>query len=95
MKPELARGEITVIGATTNEEYRKFIETDQAFARRFDVLNVSEPDEEAAEKMLHRLAPKFQQHHQLKIDNDAIRDCVRLSKRYLKDRRCPTLQLIC
>jgi ATP-dependent Clp protease ATP-binding subunit ClpA len=66
LKPELARGEITVIGATTNDEYRKFIEPDQAFTRRFEVLNVSEPGEEAAEKMLNRLAPKFEEHHQLK-----------------------------
>jgi ATP-dependent Clp protease ATP-binding subunit ClpB len=93
LKPELARGEITVIGATTSEEYRKFIESDQAFSRRFEVLQVSEPDEEAAEKMLHRLAPKFEQHHLLKIDKDAIRDCVRLSKRYLKDRRLPDVAI--
>lgn len=93
LKPELARGEITVIGATTNDEYRKFIEPDQAFTRRFEVLNVSEPGEEAAEKMLNRLAPKFEEHHQLKIDKDAIRDCVRLSKRYLKDRRLPDVAI--
>lgn len=89
LKPELARGEITVIGATTNDEYRKFIEPDQAFTRRFEVLSVAEPDEVAAERMLNRLAPKFSEHHQLKIDNEAIRECVRLSKRYLKDRRLP------
>ncbi len=89
LKPELARGEITVIGATTNDEYRKFIEPDQAFTRRFEVLTVTEPTEVAAEKMLHRLAPKFAEHHQLTIDNDAIKECVRLSKRYLKDRRLP------
>jgi len=89
LKPELARGEITVIGATTNDEYRKFIEPDQAFTRRFEVLNVPEPDLEAAEKMVSRLAIKFEEHHQLKIEKDAIRESVRLSKRYLKDRRLP------
>jgi ATP-dependent Clp protease ATP-binding subunit ClpB len=89
LKPELARGEITVIGATTNDEYRKNIEPDQAFTRRFEVLNVPEPDVEAAEKMLNRLASKFEEHHQLKIDKEAIKECVRLSKRYLKDRRLP------
>ena len=93
LKPELARGEITVIGATTSDEYRKFIESDQAFTRRFEVLHVQEPDEESAEKMLSRLAPKFEEHHQLKIDKDAIRDCVRLSKRYLKDRRLPDVAI--
>lgn len=89
LKPELARGEITVIGATTNDEYRKFIEPDQAFTRRFEVLSVSEPDVDAAEKMLLRLVPKFEAHHQLKVDKEAIKECVRLSKRYLKDRRLP------
>lgn len=89
LKPELARGEITVIGATTTEEYRKFIEADQAFSRRFEVLSVQEPDEVTAEKMLTKLAPKFEEHHHLKIEKDALRECVRLSKRYLKDRRLP------
>jgi ATP-dependent Clp protease ATP-binding subunit ClpB len=89
LKPELARGEITVIGATTVDEYRKFIEPDQAFTRRFEVLAVGEPDETAAKKMLERLAPRFAEHHQLSIDSEAITECVRLSKRYLKDRRLP------
>jgi len=89
LKPELARGEITVIGATTNDEYRKLIEPDQAFTRRFEVLNVPEPDTETAIKMLHCLAPKFESHHQLKIEKDAVAECVRLSKRYIKDRRLP------
>ncbi len=93
LKPELARGEITVIGATTNEEYRKFIEADQAFTRRFEVLAITEPDEETAEKMLAKLAPKFEAHHNLKIEKDAIKDCVRLSKRYLKDRRLPDVAI--
>ena len=89
LKPELARGEITVIGATTNDEYRKFIEPDQAFTRRFEVLSVAEPDAEAAEKMLLRLAPKFSEHHQLSVEKDAVQECVRLAKRYLKDRKLP------
>jgi ATP-dependent Clp protease ATP-binding subunit ClpA len=93
LKPELARGEITVIGATTNDEYRKFIETDQAFVRRFDTLQVPEPDEVSAEKMLCRLAPKFEAHHQLSIDKDAIGDCVRLSRRYLKGRKLPDVAI--
>jgi ATP-dependent Clp protease ATP-binding subunit ClpA len=89
LKPELARGEITVIGATTTDEYRKFIEPDQAFTRRFEVLNVNEPDELTAEKMVSRLAPKFSEHHNLRIDKEAITESVRLAKRYLKDRRLP------
>ena len=93
LKPELARGDITVIGATTNDEYRKFIEPDQAFTRRFEVLQVPEPGEEASVKMLEKLAPKFEAHHQLKINKDAIKDCVRLAKRYLKDRRLPDVAI--
>ncbi|CAN5898937.1 ATP-dependent Clp protease ATP-binding subunit [soil metagenome] len=89
LKPELARGEITVIGATTNDEYRKIIEPDQAFTRRFEVLAVAEPDSETAVKMLQCLAGKFEDHHQLKIENGSIAECVRLSKRYIKDRRLP------
>ena len=93
LKPELARGEITVIGATTNDEYRKYIESDQAFTRRFEVLNVDEPDVVAAEKMLTKLSPHFEKHHQLKIDPDAIKESVRLSKRYLRDRRLPDVAI--
>ncbi|HTE02128.1 MAG TPA: ATP-dependent Clp protease ATP-binding subunit [Mucilaginibacter sp.] len=89
LKPELARGAITVIGATTNDEYRKFIEPDQAFTRRFEVLNVPEPSIESAVKMLDRLASKFEVHHKITIDKNAIVECVRLSKRYIKDRRLP------
>jgi ATP-dependent Clp protease ATP-binding subunit ClpA len=89
LKPELARGEITVIGATTNDEYRKNIEPDQAFTRRFEVLSVAEPDTESAIKMLQCLASKFEDHHQLKIEKDAVNECVRLAKRYIKDRRLP------
>ncbi|MEO9003641.1 MAG: ATP-dependent Clp protease ATP-binding subunit [Ginsengibacter sp.] len=89
LKPELARGEITVIGATTNDEYRKLIEPDQAFTRRFEVLSVAEPDEDTALKMVSCLASKFEDHHKLKIEKDAIKECVRLSKRYIKDRRLP------
>lgn len=89
LKPELARGEITLIGATTNDEYRKLIEPDSAFSRRFEVLNVPEPNSEAAVKMLQRLTSKFEDHHKLKIDRDAIGECVRLAKRYIKDRRLP------
>ncbi len=89
LKPELARGEITVIGATTNDEYRKLIEPDQAFTRRFEVLNVPEPDIPTAVKMVERLASKFEKHHNLIIEKEAIKECVKLSKRYIKDRRLP------
>lgn len=89
LKPELARGEITVIGATTIDEYRKIIEPEQAFSRRFEVLQVNEPTEAAAIKMLEKLTEQYEEHHQLKIHPEAIPECVRLAKRYMKDRRLP------
>jgi ATP-dependent Clp protease ATP-binding subunit ClpB len=89
LKPELARGEITVIGATTIDEYRKIIEPDQAFSRRFEVLQVNEPDTASAIKMLKRLIPRYEEHHNLKVDANAAEECVRLAQRYLKDKRLP------
>lgn len=89
LKPELARGEITVIGATTLDEYRKVIEPEQAFSRRFETLKVDEPDIKTASKMLKSVASLYEDHHQLKLEDDVIIECVRLSKRYLKDRRLP------
>ncbi len=89
LKPELARGELTVIGATTLDEYRKYIEADEAFSRRFEVLRVEEPDVETAIRMLQHLVPFYEKHHQLKVTEDAVAEAVRLSKRYIKDRRLP------
>ncbi|NHA07692.1 ATP-dependent Clp protease ATP-binding subunit [Mucilaginibacter sp. HC2] len=89
LKPELARGEITVIGATTIDEYRKVIEPEQAFSRRFEVLQVNEPDTATAIKMLKKLVPRYEVHHNLKVDANAAEECVRLAQRYLKDRRLP------
>ncbi|MGB0931799.1 MAG: ATP-dependent Clp protease ATP-binding subunit [Chitinophagales bacterium] len=89
LKPELARGEITVIGATTNQEYREFIETDDAFKRRFEVLKVDEPNEIATYRMLQVLLPRYEEHHQIPIEEQAIVDCVRLAKRYIKEKRLP------
>ncbi|MFC4212421.1 ATP-dependent Clp protease ATP-binding subunit [Pedobacter lithocola] len=89
LKPELARGEITVIGATTVDEYRKIIEPEQAFSRRFEVLHIDEPNEQSTIKMLQQLSGKYEAHHQLNVEGDALVDCVRLAKRYLKDRRLP------
>jgi ATP-dependent Clp protease ATP-binding subunit ClpB len=89
LKPELARGEITVIGATTLDEYRKLIEPEQAFSRRFEVIRVDEPDMATAAKMLHKLAEAFENHHKLKIEKDVLTECARLAKRYVKDRRLP------
>ena len=89
LKPELARGEITVIGATTQDEYRKIIEPEQAFSRRFEVLKVEEPDIVTATKMLNSLVGYYEEHHKLKVDKDVLEDSVRLAKRYVKERRLP------
>lgn len=89
LKPELARGELTIIGATTLDEYRKIIEPEQAFSRRFELVKVDEPDIVTATKMLQVLLPAFEEHHSLKIEKDVAEECVRLSKRYIKDRRLP------
>lgn len=89
LKPELARGAITVIGATTNEEYRKFIEGDEAFNRRFEKLNIEEPNEEAAVRMLRAIQPKYEEHHKLKMERDAVAQCVVLAKRFLRERSLP------
>ena len=89
LKPELARGEITVIGATTLDEYRKIIEPEQAFSRRFEVLKVEEPDIVTATKMIQTLLPSYEKHHQLTVEKSVVEETVRLSKRYVKDRRLP------
>ncbi|WP_291911116.1 ATP-dependent Clp protease ATP-binding subunit [Chitinophaga sp. CB10] len=89
LKPELARGEITVIGATTIEEYRKIIEPEKAFSRRFEVVQVAEPDAATAAKMLHCQLERYETHHQLKVQEGTVEECVRLAKRYMKDRRLP------
>jgi ATP-dependent Clp protease ATP-binding subunit ClpA len=89
LKPELARGEITVIGATTLDEYRKHIETDEAFNRRFELLVVEEPPAEICFHMLKAIMPYYEKHHAISIPDDTIKETIRLSKRYVKDRRLP------
>ncbi len=89
LKPELARGEVTVIGATTQDEYREFIEADEAFNRRFELIKVEEPDEVTAVRMLQTLLPHYEEHHQTPVHVEALRASVQFSKRYMKDRRLP------
>ncbi len=89
LKPELARGEITVIGATTNDEYRKFIEPEEAFNRRFENILLEEPDEDTAYRMIKHIIPVYKQHHGIDITEEALRESVQLAKRYLKGRRLP------
>lgn len=89
LKPLLARGEIQVIGATTTNEYRKYIEKDAALERRFSPVTVEEPSEEDAIKILEGLRDKYEAHHNVKITDDAIKAAVDLSIRYVNDRYLP------
>ena len=89
LKPSLARGEIQHIGATTINEYRKYIEKDAALERRFQPVKVEEPDEEAAIKMLYGLRDKYEAHHNVKISDEAIEAAVKMSSRYITDRFLP------
>lgn len=89
LKPELSRGELTVIGATTVDEYRKVIEPDHAFSRRFEVIQINEPDIKSAIQMLHSVLEQYVAYHQVKISDEAVAECVRFAKRYVKDRRLP------
>lgn len=89
LKPELARGELTVIGATTQYEYQKYIEKDSAFSRRFSRLPIAEPSQALAATMLAGLMPKYEAFHELKVDSDAIPLAVSLAKRYVGDKFLP------
>ncbi len=89
LKPSLARGEIQLIGATTLEEYRKHIEKDAALERRFQPVKVEEPTEEEAVDILMGLKSRYEEHHSVKITDEAVKAAVRLSKRYINDRFLP------
>lgn len=89
LKPELARGAVTIIGATTLDEYRKHIERDEAFARRFEVLQVNEPDAATAFRMMKTVMPLYESHHRITVPDETLHESVRLAKRYIKDRKLP------
>ena len=89
LKPSLARGELQLIGATTIEEYRKYIEKDSALERRFQPVTVDEPDEEASIAILNGLKGKYEEHHRVTITGEAIEAAVKLSARYINDRFLP------
>ncbi len=89
LKPSLARGEIQLIGATTIDEYRKYIEKDAALERRFQPVMVDEPSEEETIKILKGLRDRYEKHHGVKISEDALVAAVRMSSRYLNDRFLP------
>ena len=89
LKPSLARGELQLIGATTIVEYRKYIEKDAALERRFQPVNVEEPTEEEAIRILEGVKGKYEEHHQVSITSEAVEAAVRLSARYINDRNLP------
>ena len=89
LKPLLARGEIQLVGATTLEEYRKYIEKDAALERRFSPVNVFEPTEQDTIKILQGIRDKYEAHHNVKITDDAIEAAVKMSVRYINDRFLP------
>ncbi len=89
LKPSLARGEIQLIGATTIDEYRKYIEKDAALERRFQPVNVEEPSEEETLEILKGLRDSYEEHHKVTITDDALKAAVKLSARYINDRFLP------
>jgi len=89
LKPALARGEMQVIGATTLDEYRKYIEKDAALERRFQPVMVEEPSEDEAIAILYGIKDKYEAHHGVQIKDDAVEACVKLASRYITDRFLP------
>jgi ATP-dependent Clp protease ATP-binding subunit ClpC len=89
LKPALAHGELQCIGATTIDEYRKFIEKDKALERRLQPVFVEEPDTETTIEILRGLRPRYEAHHKIKISDEALAAAVRLSQRYISDRQLP------
>ena len=89
LKPALARGDLRSIGATTLDEYQKYFEKDKALERRFQIVMVDEPDEESAIAILRGLKEKYENHHKVRIKDDAIIAAVQLSQRYISDRFLP------
>ncbi|MDP7109396.1 MAG: ATP-dependent Clp protease ATP-binding subunit, partial [Dehalococcoidales bacterium] len=89
LKPALAHGELQCIGATTMDEYRKFIEKDKALERRLQPIFVGEPSIESTIEMLRGLRPRYEAHHKIKIGDEALESAARLSHRYITDRHLP------
>ncbi|MCI8517577.1 MAG: ATP-dependent Clp protease ATP-binding subunit [Hungatella sp.] len=89
LKPSLARGELQLIGATTIEEYRKYIEKDSALERRFQPVTVEEPSEDETYEILKGLRGRYEEHHKVRITDEALKAAVKLSARYINDRFLP------
>jgi ATP-dependent Clp protease ATP-binding subunit ClpB len=89
IKSELSKGDITFIGATTTEKYRKTLGKDDALSRRFETLEIIEPSQDLAFRMIHNVIENYQSHHDFMIDEEGIKEAIRLSKRYLKEKSLP------
>lgn len=89
LKPELSRGNLTMLGTTSVDKYSKFIETDESFNRQFELVKIEEPDEKQALRMIKEVIPSFESHHKIKADHEVCAEAIRLSKRYLKERSLP------
>ena len=89
LKPALGRGDLQVVGATTTEEYRRYIEKDAALERRFQPVTICEPTADSTMEILRGLRPRYERHHRLTITDDALSAAISLSTRYLPDRRLP------
>ena len=89
IKSELSKGDITFIGATTTEKFRKSLGKDDALSRRFETLEVTEPTQELALRMIKNVISHYQTHHDFSIDEDGLKESIRLSKRYLKEKSLP------
>ena len=89
LKPALARGELRTVAATTWAEYKRYFEKDPALTRRFQVVKIEEPDEEMGIKIMRAVAAKLEQHHGVRVLEDAVRESVRLSHRYIPARQLP------
>ncbi len=89
IKSELSKGEITFIGATTTEKFRKTLGKDDALSRRFETLEIVEPGQDLAYRMINNVISNYQKHHEFSIDENGIKEAIRLSKRYLKEKSLP------
>lgn len=89
LKPELDKGTLTVIGTTSVDNYTKFIEGDDAFNRKFEIIKLVEPNEETCIRMLGQIIPVYEQHHRLKVPPEVQKEAILLSKRYLKEKSLP------
>ncbi len=89
LKPEMAKGEVTVIATTTLDGYRKHIEKDEGFNRQFEMLLAEEPDTETAYQMIKKVMPGYEKHHGITVASETIYETIRLAKRFVKDKRLP------